>query len=56
METARSNHAAAPFPVDPHDPFTDRVLLVGGEGKGDLPLASAEVFNPHDGSFTAASP
>ena len=51
MGDARFNHVAVKLP--------DRsVLVVGGAGgtNGDTSLATAEVFNPGDGSWTAAGP
>ncbi len=49
MSDARTNHTAVKLP--------DRtVMIVGGAGgpSGDTSLATAEVFNPSDGSWTAA--
>ena len=49
MSDARTNHTAVKLP--------DRtVMMVGGAGgpSGDTSLATAEVFNPSDGSWTSA--
>ena len=48
LATARSLHSATLLP-------NGKVLIAGGSGAGDLPLASVELYDPASGTWTPAS-